>query len=293
MSTAPEAPRIAVVTDVHHGWPSGTMPGDRSLAVLEGIVERLNALPDGERPHLLVEMGDRIMDRDRTGDLERQAEVAAVLSRLSIPRYHLLGNHDVATLSAEDNAGVLGQPMTSASLDLPGWHLVLWRCNPVLTPRGFNLAPGDLEWLEADLACTKLPSVVFTHAPFSGASVTGNYYFENFPELAGYADGHLAREVVERHQVALCVSGHLHWTSLHTSGGVHHLTVQAVAESYATSPHPAEAWAIITLGERIDVRVHGRQQPSFSLPVREPGRQWRRMPAEDVASVRRSLDERA
>jgi Icc protein len=278
--------RLVVVGDIHHGQPTRTVAGDQALGLLEQVVTHLNGLPPGERPQLLVDLGDRITDQDWDRDRELQAEVAAVFAQCVVPRAHLLGNHDVATLSVSENEEILGQSLASASLDREGWHLVFWRANPVMTARGFSFAPGDLEWLEADLAASTLPTVVFTHAPFSGASLHGNYYFSLFPQIGGYADGHLAREVIERHAVAICLAGHVHWTSLSTQGGSHYLTVQSLSETFSTHPHPAGAWASLTLDARTELLVHGRERVRLDLPARQRGQSWLRMSEEQEAGLR-------
>ncbi|MCB1740212.1 MAG: metallophosphoesterase, partial [Gammaproteobacteria bacterium] len=119
----PEALQIALVTDIHNGKESLTKKGGMALPLLQ----RFGEFVDEAGPDLVLDLGDRITDVDRDTDRAALAEVAGVFERMRAPRVHLLGNHDCAFMSIEDNAELLGQGLGSSSLDLKGWHLVFWQ----------------------------------------------------------------------------------------------------------------------------------------------------------------------
>ena len=264
-----------LVADIHHGPPSGSKAGGAALPLLNGFVDGVNALPPEQRPDLVVDLGDRINDLDRERDLERLSEVAAVFGRLEVARVHLFGNHDVVHLDAEDGARVLGGTTVSHSLEFGDWQLVFWRARAGLEASGFRFDPEDLAWLEATLGASRKTSVIFTHAPFSGASMLGNHYFEAYPEYAGYADAGRARGIVARHDVGLCVAGHVHWNTLSTVDGTHHVTVQSLTETFTTAPHPAGAHALLTLEPgRATLEVFGRDPIRLELPLKPAGHRW-------------------
>ena len=83
----------------------------------------------------------------------------------------------------------------SHSRDVQGYHLVFW--NSAVQPGtegGFHLVPEDLRWLEANLAATALPTIIFSHLPLDNGSMIGNFYFERVvPQGAHYAEGAAAR----------------------------------------------------------------------------------------------------
>ena len=101
--------------------------------------------------------------------------ICKVLNVTGIPRYHVLGNHCVATLNKEEffkNAGSANKE-GHYSFDLKGTHFVILDAcyNSKMEPYGrnnfvwhdSNMTPQEIAWLRKDLAETQLPTVVFTH----------------------------------------------------------------------------------------------------------------------------------
>jgi hypothetical protein len=173
--------------------------------------------------------------------------------------------------------------MDSRTLDLAGWHLVFWQADVALISRiGFEIAQEDLHWLGNDLSNCEQPVVVFSHIPFSDASMQGNYYFERYPAGAGgYRNARQARELLAECPTALlAVAGHVHWNSWHCIDGIHHLTAQSLTETFTTYPEPAGAWALLTLSEEaIQFRAFGREPTALTLPLRPRGQRW--LPAKE------------
>ena len=261
--------RLAIVTDIHHGAPKLTKRGDRALALLDEFL----AFCAGYGPDMIVELGDRISDRDRETDRRLLAEVAAKFQGLNTPRAHLDGNHDSDFLLSEDNAAALGTS-GHASRDLNGYHLVFWNaCTKIPRPEPFRASAADLA---ADLAATDLPTVVFSHVPVSGASMVGNYWFQNKPQHATYPNAAEARAIIAASErVVLCVAGHVHWNSLHRADGVPHITIQSLTESFTTGGEPAAAWATLELGGgEIRWRTFGLDPIRMALPLRRFGERW-------------------
>lgn len=264
--------RLAIVADIHHGPPKLTKRGDRALDLLD----RFLGFCAGYGPDLIVDLGDRINDQDRETDRRLLAEVAAKFRGLNTPHAHLDGNHDSDFLLPEDNAAALGTK-GHASRDLNGYHLVFWNASTKIPrPEPFRASEADLAWLAADLAATDLPTVVFSHVPVSGASMTGNYWFQNKPEHATYPNAAEARAILEASgRVVLCVAGHVHWNSLHQAGGIPHITIQSLTESFATGGEPAEAWATLEIGGgEIRWQTFGLDPIGVVLPLRWPAQRW-------------------
>lgn len=264
--------RLAIVTDIHHGTPKLTKRGDRALDLLDRF---LDFCADWG-PDIIVEMGDRINDQDRETDRRLLAEVAAKFSGLNTPRAHLDGNHDSDFLLPEDNAAALGA-VGHASRDLNGYHIVFWNASTKIPrPEPFRASPADLEWLAADLAAADLPSIVFSHVPVSGASMIGNYWFQNKPQHATYPNAVEVRAIIEESgRVVLCVAGHVHWNSLHQAGGVPHITIQSLTESFTTGGEPAGAWATLEIGGgEIRWQTYGLDPIHMVLPLRSFGHRW-------------------
>ena len=264
--------RLAIVTDIHHGHDSHTKKGEAALPLLEAFT----ATAAAERPDAVIELGDRISDRDAAADRARLSEVAAVFDGRDLPRLHLPGNHDVAHLSPADNADIFGHGPGHEAVDVNGWRLLLWRADVKITrPRGFTLQPGDLEWLAAALAGTDRPTAVFSHVPLSGQSQAGNYYFERNAQYAAYPETAQIRAVLATcAQPLVCIAGHVHWNTVTVVDGIPHLTLQSLSESFTTSPEPAGAYAFLTLDSDIAFQVFGRDPFQARLDAASAGRRW-------------------
>jgi len=264
--------RLAIVADIHHGAPKLTKRGDRSLDLLD----RFLGFCADYGPDMIIDLGDRINDQDRETDRRLLAEVAARFRGLNTPHAHLDGNHDSDFLLPEDNTAALGTA-GHTSRDLNGFHLVFWNASTKIPrPEPFRASEADLAWLAADLAATDLPTVVFSHVPVSGASMVGNYWFQNKPEHATYPNAAEARAILEASsRVVLCVAGHVHWNSLHQAGAIPHITIQSLTESFTTGGEPAGAWATLEIGSgEIRWQTFGLDPIGVTLPLRQPEHRW-------------------
>lgn len=264
--------KLAIVTDIHHGATRYTKRGDAALPLLD----RVCRVVDGRGFDLLIELGDRITNAGREADIRLMGEVAGAFGSLATPRTHLLGNHDLHDMSADENAALLGCPMASRSVDLKGRHLVFWQHD--LSGRFAEAdmpSAEDLEWLRADLATTTLPAIVFTHVPLTGASMTGNFYFQHNARSATLRRAADARAVIEAAgNVVLCVAGHVHWNDVATIDGIRYLTVQSLTESYTTQEEASGCWAEIEVGDELRWRVHGEDKLSYEAPLRGHNSHW-------------------
>ncbi len=256
-------PKIAIITDIHANAQHGTKHGDQAFALLEPILATIQEL----QPDLLVDLGDRINDLNAATDAMIQQALQAIFSNIAIPRVHLLGNHDVVHLSAAENAALLETSTESRVLEVGEWNLVFWYCNPSLANDGWSFLPSDLAWLESALK-TERPSVIFSHAPFSGASMLGNYYFEPMPKYGGYAPSAELRSILEQSQVQACIAGHCHWNSQTYLDGIAHITIQSLTEGFTTNNQPAGTWAMLELGTSIRLEVFGLDTWKLELPRR-------------------------
>jgi Icc protein len=185
----------------------------------------------------------------------------------------------VAKLTVGENEELMQHPFQHSSVDLNGFHIIFWNANAKLhLTEGFTLSQGDLDWLEADLASTDLPSIITTHIPLDNGSMKGNFYFEKaYPQHAHYPERQAedVREVIERSgKVILCLNGHAHWNAYHAIDGVHYVTLPSLTESFTTWPSANEAFASVKIGESIEIEVLGKTPMLYRLPINAPGQHW-------------------
>ena len=114
MSASKPKLRLALVTDIHHGPPTKTKRGDEALPLLHKFVDFANDWG----ADLVVDLGDRISDKDNATDRRLTADVAGAFQRVSIPRRHLAGNHDLEFMTRQDGGELLGTSLTSESFRL-------------------------------------------------------------------------------------------------------------------------------------------------------------------------------
>ncbi len=264
--------KIALIADIHHGVDIGTKRGSAALTLMQPFVDWVNAIG----PDLVVELGDRINDVDKDTDLRWTRDVAHAFSAVQRPCIHILGNHDAAELSREESEDVMQTTFASHSRDVNGYHLVFWNSDVRMGAGGFHLEPADLAWLEADLAATSLPTVIFSHLPLDNGSMIGNFYFEKaVPKGAHYAEGAAARDIIERSgKVVACLAGHTHWNARNTIDGVHYITIHSLTESFTTHPDPTGAYGVLALDDFLTVEVFGRDPALHRLPIKPLGHHW-------------------
>lgn len=273
--------RIAVVTDIHHGRDAEAKKGSQALRLL-GEFERFVA---DARPHLVLDLGDRISDEDHETDLrlERDVAQAFVPIRRHAPVHHICGNHDRDFLSVAENEEILGQALGHQTIDLGGWRLVLFRADTrIRRGAGFHCPASDIAWLAETIAAADRPLLIASHVPVSGHSQIGNYYFQNNPDASTYPrEGAALRQVLRASKVPTAwVAGHVHWNTLTMVDGIVHMTQQSLTESFVMSDENGRgeacgAYGLLDLSAAaIDWQVFGADAIRAVVPVGQLGRRW-------------------
>jgi predicted phosphodiesterase len=230
-----KAVRFGIVTDCHYADadPAGTRFYRESLDKLGECVARMNA----EKVDFLVELGDfkdqgrPPVERDTLTYLE---DAEAVFQRFEGRTYHVLGNHDVDSISKPQflervtNTGI-ESGRSHYSFDVNGLHGVVLDANYRTDGADYdhgnfdwtdaNVPPHELKWLQEDLEATSQPVVVFMHQLLDG---TGAVYVKNAAEV---------RAVLEASgKVAAVFQGHHHAGSYSQINGIHYYTLVATVE---------------------------------------------------------------
>lgn len=267
-----KALRLAFIADIHHGENSFTKVGAQALP----LMAEFRRFVAEAKPDAVIDLGDRISDRDHATDLRLEHEVAEAFAPIAAPRFHLCGNHDRDHLSVAENEAILGLALGHRIVDLGDWHLVIWAADSKIhRPGGFILREADLLWLASTVDAADRPLAIVSHVPISGHAQTGNYYFERNPESSTYPGAERARAVLRRARVpVVCLSGHVHWNTLTIVDGIPHLTLQSLTESFTTLPEAAGAWGLLELDSTIAWTVHGRDPFSARIEAAETMRRW-------------------
>jgi Icc protein len=266
--------RIAVVADIHHGRDTLTKRGSAALPLLDKFIADVN----GASFDAVIDLGDRISDETAERDAELQREVANGFRKLgNKPRHHVIGNHDFAFMSADDNAAILDAPLGTRAVVIGDIRVAFWQPDVSLTAeRGLHLQEGDLAALEKLLNADDRPTLLVSHVPLSGHAQTGNYYFERNPGHATYAEAAEIREVIANAACPLiALAGHVHWNTMTVVDGIPHLTLQSLTETFTTG-EPAGSTATIEIdGDDFRWTVAGFDRVAMTLPWPKTRPQWR------------------
>ena len=75
------------------------------------------------------------------------------------------------------------------------------------------------------------------------------------------------RDVLESHDVAMAMNGHVHWNNHTVHNGISYITIQSLIENTANDGEPAGAWALVEAGAtHLEVTVNGRDPASYRVP---------------------------
>jgi 8-oxo-dGTP diphosphatase len=212
--------RIAVISDIHHGQPSQFRGqwrklSDHALPLLQAAIDTINR---DVQPDWVLHLGDAIQDVDSEQDRRLYAEAANVLKTLQAPLLHVTGNHDEACLSEAELDVLRGSDQLRTPLDCGPVTLLRLASHNTLTRCWIEA--GDVARLLAQIHEAPKPVVVVMHHSLSDEDLTGNPWFEDFPQQCLVEDRAAIRQALEATgRVRAVLNGHLHWNRLWSAQG--------------------------------------------------------------------------
>jgi len=266
----PNTVRFGIATDPHYTERIyGTRYCNQSLDKLTECVELMNK----QDVDFLVELGD-FKDQDDPPDerttLSYLQAIEAVFRKFRGPIYHVLGNHDLDSISKSqfltniENTDIAPE-LSYYSFDFNGLHFVVLDAN--FTSSGIdydhgnfnwtdaNIPAVELQWLEQDLALAEGPAILLIHQLLDG---TGSHYVKNAADV---------RRVLEASGKVMAVfQGHYHAGSYHEIQGIHYYTLKAMVEG-SGAQNSAYAIAEVHADRRITVSAY-RQAVRMEFPAR-------------------------
>ena len=227
--------RFGIVTDCHYADAdaAGTRFYRESPGKLTECVELMNA----EKVDFLIELGD--FKDQNTPPVEQKTlsyleAIEEVFQKFHGPAYHVLGNHDLDSISKEqfltraENTNI-DSDRSYYSFDVNRLHCVVldatYRADGADYDHGnfdwtdANVPTAELAWLVQDLAAADSPVIVFTHQLLDG---TGSVYVKNAAQV---------RQILQASGKVLAVfQGHHHSGSYSNIAGIHYYTLKALVE---------------------------------------------------------------
>jgi alkaline phosphatase len=285
--------RFGVITDTHvcdKGDQSNAIAVTASPRYFTGGAAKLEAFAQAQNKAgsaFVVELGD-FTDNPADGSLAYDkrralafgfAETAeAKFAQFKGPRYHVFGNHDTDQLAKEDYL----TKVSNTDLKLPagqfyysydsnGVHFIVLDASykkdgaaysgvPAAGASGSNYTWDDanvpateMDWLKADLAATKLPTVVFSHQELNPQELVE----------AGFDTNHIIKQAAEIRglfeksgKVLAVFSGHYHDGGFQVVNGINYVVLQAnAAYGNDASYHNQFATVDVSTADRKNYRI--------------------------------------
>lgn len=249
--------RFGIVTDAHYAdaAPLGSRYYRESLDKMTECVELMNDM----KVDFLVELGDfkdQGIPVSEEGTLKYLETFEQVFRQFEGPRYHVLGNHDVDSISKEqfltrvENTGI-AKPSSYYSFDSGDLHFVVLDANYQADGTDYdhgnfdwtdaNISPEELGWLRSDLAGTSRPVIVFVHQQLDGK---GAHYVNNAAEVR--------RIMQESNSVLAVFQGHNHAGHYSFLENIHYYTLKAMVEGTGEENN---SYAIVEIYDNQDIVV--------------------------------------
>jgi predicted phosphodiesterase len=253
--------RIGLMTDLHYADKAATKTRfyREALAKLDEAVEHMNR----EKPAAVVELGDFI---DQADSVERELEWLGIMeshyAKLALPRYYVLGNHCVGTLTKQEFAERTKATGGHAVFEQGGVTFLLldacFRGDGVAYGRknfdwqDANLPKGELEWLASELGRAGGPVIVLAHQRL------------DFDKAHAVRNAAEVRVLLENSGKVLAVfQGHSHANDYQQINGIHYTTLKAMVEGSGAENSGYTMLDILADGS---LRLHGfRKQESRVL----------------------------
>jgi len=264
--------KFGIVTDIHYADTETreARPYRESLAKLAECVEVMNR----RRVDFLVELGD-FKDQDETPvetkTLTYLKRIENVFAQFSGRRYHVLGNHDIDSVSKSQFLAAAGNSGTARAKGYYAFVLkdfrfivldACFRSDGAPYDRGnfdwgdANVPPSELKWLASELAASPKPAVVFIHQQLDGQ---GDYYVKNAAAV---------REVLEKAGNVLAVfQGHRHEGAYSRMSGIHYYTLVGMIEGSGAANN---SYAIVDVYSGGGLEVKGYRRASSKGLSRNP-----------------------
>jgi predicted phosphodiesterase len=251
--------RFGIVTDAH--FADVDARGSRYYRASMAKMTECVALMNEQKVDFLIELGDF---KDQ-GTPAREQEtrqylvtIEKVFRRFEGPRYHVLGNHDVDSISKAqfqatiENSGI-PKGATYYTFDTRDLHFLVLDANYSADGGDYNhgrfdwtdtnIPPQELDWIRKDLASTTKPVIVFIHQQLDG---TGSHTVKNAAEV---------RHILQKSKRVLAVfQGHNHAGQYSQIEGIHYYTLKAMVEG---SDKESNSFAIVEMDAQHNLVVNG------------------------------------
>ena len=227
--------RFGMVTDAHYAdrEARGGRLYRQSLEKMAACVDLMNE----KKVEFLINLGD-LKDQDKrateASTLKFLKTIEKAYRKYDGPRYHVLGNHDMDSISKKqflDHVEMTNIPKERSyySFNSKALHFVVLDANYTSKGEDYNrgnfnwkdtnVPAPQLEWLKKDLSSANKPVVVFVHQQLTGKSA---HCIRNAAEV---------RRILEKSKKVLATfHGHNHGGGYKQIQNIHYYTLKAMVQ---------------------------------------------------------------
>jgi hypothetical protein len=142
-----------------------------------------------------------------------------------MPRYNVLGNHDMDGASRQRTVAYMSMPDRYYSFATSGWHCAVLDGNdpsePPLPGYPCGMADAQIDWLRADLQVADLPVLIFIHQAMDRGDLDGAAAVLTLLD-------HINRDAGWQ-QVVAVFSGHYHLDYATCLNGIWHIQINSMS----------------------------------------------------------------
>ncbi|MBX9720164.1 MAG: metallophosphoesterase [Candidatus Obscuribacterales bacterium] len=261
--------KFAMLADIHYGTDKlhdGRIKtlSSRALSLTRYLVTRMN---NELRPSFVVQLGDLIESDDAEVDEENFDTMLEALKPLSMPVYHVVGNHEQANLDVKVICSMLKYPKLYYSFDSGDFHFVVLFVASK-SPDDIHVDAAQRKWLAEDLSKTAKPTVVFVHYPIDEPDLTDSFWLDRNPNQCFVTERADIRDTLSASGKVIAVfNGHLHRNNLLSHGGINYVSLQSLVENMSAKGKTAsETFAVVTLTDKeIRVEIEGLDPAEYRI----------------------------
>jgi len=226
--------KFSVFADIH--FMNGFWCGDVDKR-LDFILERAKK----ENVDFIVHLGDFCHNQTT------EKEAIDKYNNFEIPTYHVLGNHDLDTLTLDEVVAHYKMPSEYYYFDVKGFRFVALnanycrvdgedipygRANYFKLPRDY-ISKKQLDWFEEVVMSSPYPVIVFSHGNLERDDHNGGAGLKNREEFQSI----VRKAHKNKKRILMCLCGHHHVDYMRIYEHVCYFSVNSATMNYLSPPH--------------------------------------------------------
>lgn len=240
--------KILIITDIHYGentnYPQ-LLDKDYISSFGSQFEKYLPKIKDLIKEHdLTINLGDLIRETDTESDLIQYKKAVEFFGKEKTIK-HVIGNHELRTLSRNQLAEIIGENKPYYSFDLNDYHHIVLESFRNSKEEQYKIDKEQLAWLQKDLKNTSLLTLVYCHYALDNQSIDSNYYFKGKPQKVFIENKEEVKKIFEDSRKVIAVfGGHLHFFHRENINGIEYITAPAFTENNGNNKPKAECLSI-------------------------------------------------